>query len=71
MLLRCFKLTTLLLTIFFNLDLLVELNAKEFLYSLIAAIILNTRSSLSIIDFLLNSLSLLVSYFLQICLKLA
>ena len=41
--------------IFFNLDFLVELTAKGFSYSMIAAIIFSTRSSLSIIDCLLNS----------------
>ena len=60
MLLGCSECTTPPVTIYFDLDFLVEQNAKGFLYSLIAAIIFNTCFSPSIIDFLLNSFSFLV-----------
>ena len=67
--LRCPEHTTLPVIIFFNLDFHVELNAKRFLYYLIAAIIF-TPSSVLIIDFLIKYFSFLVCRILQISLKL-
>ena len=66
--LRCSKHTALPMIIFFNLDFHVELNAKRFLYYLIAAIIFTP--SVLIIDFLIKYFSFLVCRILQISLKL-
>ena len=67
--LRCPEHTTLPVIIFFNLDFHVELNAKRFLYYLIAAIIF-APSSVLIIDFLIKYFSFLVCRILQISLRL-
>ena len=67
--LRCSKHTALPMIIFFNLDFHVELNAKRFLYYLIAAIIF-APSSVLIIDFLIKYFSFLVCRILQISLRL-